>query len=60
MAYTLHDIGQCFLKMNKVTDAKKYLEKALEIEQRTSSDVTTDREVAITLVEITRCLTVNR
>ena len=27
------------MEMNKLTDAKEYLEKALEIEQRTSNDL---------------------
>ena len=54
--------------MNKLTDAKEYLEKALEIKQRTSSDLaleikqrtssdlTTDNNVATTLHAIGQCL----
>ena len=36
--------------------AKEYLKRALKIQQRTSSDVTTDRQVAVTLHDIGRCL----
>ena len=45
------------IKMNKLADAKKYFEKALEIKQKTSNNVATDRDVAFTLNEIGRCLT---
>ena len=38
--------------MNKLTDAKEYLEKALEIQQRTSNDLATDNDVATTLHEM--------
>ena len=44
------------MEMNKLTDAKEYLEKALEIDQRTSNDLATDNNVATTLHEIGRCL----
>ena len=52
-------IGQCLMKMNKLTDAKEYLEKALEIKQRTSNDLATDNNdnnVATTLHVIGQCL----
>ena len=53
---SLHVIGQCLMQMNKLTDAKGYLEKALEIQQRTSNDLATDNNVATTLHEIGICL----
>ena len=33
MAITMHVIGRCLLEMNKLTEAKEYLEKALQIEK---------------------------
>ena len=50
MAVTLHEIGRCLFKMNELTDAKNHLERALSIEQQLSSDVATDRGVAIILL----------
>ena len=52
----MHDIGRCLVEMNKLTDAKECWESALKIEQRTSNDVTTDRQVAVTLDDISKCL----
>ena len=49
-------IGQCLINMNKLYDAKEFLEKALKIKQTISSDVASDRDVAISLQEIGRCL----
>ena len=56
MATTLHEIGECLMEMNKLSDAKEYLEKALEINQRTSNDLTTDERVATVLHDMVRCL----
>ena len=44
------------MKMNKLSDAEEYLEKALEIHQQTSNDLDTDKCVAISLHEIDQCL----
>ena len=56
VATTLHVIGQCLIQMNKLTDAKEYLENALEIKQRSSNDLATDNNVATTLHVIGQCL----
>ena len=45
----MHDIGRCLIETNKLADAKDYLECVLKIQQRTSNDVITDKEVAYTM-----------
>ena len=49
-------IGQDLLNMNKLIDAKEYLEKSLNIKQRISSDVATDRDLADIFHQIGLCL----
>ena len=44
------------MEMNKLTDAKEYLEKTLEIKQQKSNDLATDNNVATILYEIGGCL----
>ena len=56
MAHTLHTIGRYLNQMNKPSDAREYLERAVIIEQKISSNVSTDRSVALSFLEIGRCL----
>ena len=49
-------IGLELLEMNKFTDAKEYLEKSLIIKKQISSDVATDKDMAITLYKLGQCL----
>ena len=56
MAHTMHEIGRCLLKMNKLTEAQEYLEKALQIEKQISLDVDKDESVTHTMHAIGRCL----
>ena len=43
--------------MNKLDEAKQYLDRSLQIQQRISSDIHSDCGVSITLNELGRCLT---
>ena len=52
----IFSIGQDLLQTNKLTDAKEYLEKALQLKKQSSSNVATDSNVAETLHEIGWCL----
>ena len=54
--YTLHNIGYCLLQLYKPHEALQYYNRALQIKEKTSSDVDTDRDLAKTLHEKGRCL----
>ena len=43
--------------MNKLDEAKQYLDRSLQIQQRISSDIDSDRDVSITLQDLGHCLT---
>ena len=53
---TLHNIGFCLSNLHKPHEALQYYNRALQIFEKTSSDVDTDRNVANTLHEKARCL----
>ena len=53
---SIEQIGLELQSLNKLIDAKEYLERALKYKQRASSDVATDRNVAFTLQHLGRCL----
>ena len=53
---TLHNIGFCLSNLYKPHEALQYYNRALQIKEKTSSDVDTDRNVATTLHEKARCL----
>ena len=55
MAIAFHEIGRCLIKMNRLNDAKDYLEKALKIKQ-ISKDIDFDKDIAFTLSEIDQYL----
>ena len=44
------------MEMNKLDEAKQYLDRSLQIKQRISSYVDSDRDVSITLHDLGRCL----
>ena len=48
-------IGRELLEMSKLIDAKEYLEKSLKIKQQLSSDLATDKDMAMILHETGRC-----
>ena len=53
---TLYDIGFCLSKLYRKHEALQYYNSALQIKEKTSSNVDTDRDLAITLHEKGRCL----
>ena len=53
---TLHEIGFCLSNLHKSHEALQYFDRALQIYKKTSSDVDTDRNLAITLHEKASCL----
>ena len=53
---SIERVGLELQNLNKLIDAKEYLERALKYKQRASSDVATDRNVAFTLQNLGRCL----
>ena len=52
----MHSIGRCLLEMNKLTEAIKYLEKALQVYKEISLDVDQNKNVAITMHVVGSCL----
>ena len=49
-------IGQNLLRMNKFTDAKEYLERALKIDQQITNNLVIDPDEVVILHEIGQCL----
>ena len=52
----LHSTGYCLLKLDKPHEALQYYDRAIQIKEKTSSDVDTDRSLANTLHWKGRCL----
>ena len=52
MAASLSEIGRCLMEMNKLSDAKVYLEKTLKIYHQTTDNLGADKCVATSLHEI--------
>ena len=52
----LHSVGFCLLNLSKPREALQYYNRALQIKEKTLSDVDTDRSLASTLHEKGRCL----
>ena len=56
VAITLVELGRCLIKIDRYDEAKRCLDRSLQIQERISSDVDSDRGVAIALDELGRCL----
>ena len=52
----LHELVRCLVDMNELVHAKNQLERSLDITERMSCDIATDRNMAATLHELGRCL----
>ena len=53
---TLHELGSCLVDMNQQTEALKYFQRALQIDEQATTNAETDRSLATTLHSLGRCL----